>query len=101
MGKDFKMKYCCTTIALLSLLAGPLAAGGMSPALIEAASCGEFPVISSVYDDATGVTTLVCGEDAEAFVPLTGGLAGPALGLLGAAFLLGSTGGGGGTSDTQ
>jgi hypothetical protein len=94
------MKYYYTTIALLSLLAGPLAAGGMSPRIIEAASCGEFPVISSVYDDATGVTTVICGEDAEAFVPLVGGLAGPALALLGAGLLLGASGGDGSTSDT-
>jgi hypothetical protein len=94
------MKYCGTTIALLSLLAGPLAAGGMSPEIIEAASCGEFPVISSVYDATTGVTTVTCGEDAEAFVPLIGGLAGPALALLGAGLLLGASGGDGSTSDT-
>jgi hypothetical protein len=94
------MKYCCTTIALLSLLAGPLAAGGMSPAVIEAASCGEFPVISSVYDATTGVTSVVCGEDAEAFVPLIGGFAGPALALLGAGLVLGATGRSGSTADT-
>ncbi len=94
------MKYCCATIALLSLLAGPLAAGGLAQEIAEAASCGEFPVISSVYDPATGVTTLVCGEDAEAFVPLSGGIAGPALALLGAGLLLGATGGGGGPANT-
>ncbi|SEN51088.1 hypothetical protein SAMN04488003_11930 [Loktanella fryxellensis] len=104
------MKHLSTSLALLTCLASPLAAGGLAPevrtvddALLAAQAsgvCGEYPVLSVSYDPATGISTPVCGEDAEAFVPLLGGFVGPALAAAGAGLLLGATGGGGGPADT-
>ena len=107
------MNYFCMTVTIASLLASPLAAAGdMSPGLAKAGNearmlaaaesgvCGDFPVLSVSYDAATNVIVATCGEDAEAFVPLLGGLVGPLAGLAGAGLLLGAAGGGGGPADT-
>ena len=65
---------------------------------IESGVCGDLGVLSASFTD-TNTITAICNEDAEAFLPLVGGLA-PVAAALGGIIIVAAAGGGDGPSST-
>ncbi|MBL4812772.1 MAG: hypothetical protein JKX69_10565 [Rhodobacteraceae bacterium] len=91
-----------TTLIFTGLSAQPSFAVSTADAMASAVSsgvCGARGVETATVT-AQGVLTVVCAQDATAFLPLVGGL-GQTFGLGAAALLAGSVNSAGAPSDTQ